>query len=52
MQSGSKLTEKDVRMIRVRASNGEYYSHIAKDYDMEETAISRAARRITWSHVE
>lgn len=47
----SKLTEKDIPIIRKRIANGETYRSIAKDYHISHVQISYINTGKTWSHV-
>lgn len=50
--AGSKLTERDVREIRQRSANGEYYRDIAKDYNVTHSNIDAIIKRKSWKHIE
>lgn len=50
--SQSKLTEDQVREIRLRHANGETYERIAADYGINASNASHIFHRRTWSHVE
>jgi hypothetical protein len=47
----AKLTEQDVRSIRLRLAGGETYAAVARDYPVGALAINRIGRRIAWSHI-
>ena len=47
----AKLTEKDVREIRLRIYKGESGRSIASDFSVSNSAISSIGRRQSWSHV-
>ena len=46
----ARLTEGDVRVIRVRAATGEKQKGLAREYGVHRTTISRVVRRKTWRH--
>lgn len=48
----SKLTEDGVREIRIRLSNGEPQTEIAKDYDVSHKTISKIHVGETWRWLE
>lgn len=48
----SKLTEDDVRKIRVRLSNGEPQTAIAKDYPVSHKTISKIHVEETWDWLD
>lgn len=48
----AKLSEQDVREIRVRAASGEHPKNIATDYGVTKENISMIVTRKTWKHVE
>jgi len=47
----AKLTESDVREIRIRAANGERNIDIAEDYPVNNRSIGHIVRRVAWNHV-
>lgn len=47
----SKLDESDVRLIKIRITNGEQLSSIANDYGVSRTLIGHIKRGKLWSHV-
>ncbi len=47
----NKLTEDDVRAIRLRASQGEMYKVIAPDFHISPSMVSMIATRASWKHV-
>lgn len=47
----AKLNEDSVRQIRKRASNGEMFAQLAKDYGVSATAISATVSGRTWKQV-
>lgn len=47
----SKLTENNVREIKKRLKDGENHRHIAKDFNVTETAIRGIRSGRNWSHV-
>ena len=47
----SKLTEKDIPVIRQRLKNGETQLTIAKDYGINRSKISSIKLGCTWGHV-
>ena len=47
----AKLTEADVLEILRRHKAGETQTHIARDYPVNQSAISKIVRGIRWSHV-
>ena len=49
--SRSKLTNADVISIRQRVKNGETQTAIAKEYGMDQSAISNVVRGRNWSHI-
>jgi len=48
----AKVTEEDVRAIRLLRSSGERLSALAARYGISETQVSDIARRKSWAHVE
>lgn len=50
-QHNSKLTEKDIPVIRKMISEGKSCLEIAKTYKVRSTAISKIKRSITWKRV-
>lgn len=48
----AKLTADDVREIRDRAARGESHRDLAAEFEVAQTTISQAIRRVTWAHVE
>ncbi len=46
-----KLSDDQVREIRARRADGEFYSVICKDYGIGETTVRDIVRRRTWSHL-
>lgn len=48
----AKLTELEVHFIRIRRAEGEPYTDIARDYDVDPTTIRRICLRKRWSHVQ
>ncbi len=48
----AKLTDDDVRAIRLAYANGESQQSIADRHGIHQTAVSGIARRQTWSHVQ
>jgi hypothetical protein len=48
---GAKLTETDVLEIVRRHQAGERQTHIAKDYPVNQSTISKIVRGTRWSHV-
>jgi hypothetical protein len=48
----AKLTEQDVREIRIAADRGEVYLDIANRYGVNNRNISQIAQRKTWRHVD
>lgn len=51
-QSKAKVSEEDVKRIRIRHGNGESIASIALDYPLTENAVSYIIKRKTWKHVE
>ncbi len=52
IQNGrSKLTEEQVRNIRVQLSNGQSHCSIAKNFNVTRRAIFSIAKNDTWQHV-
>lgn len=47
----SKLTEQDVRDIRIRAKSGETQRSLADAYGVKQSNVSQIVRRVTWAHV-
>lgn len=47
----AKLNDEIVRSIRQRVNDGESRAAIARDLGVHPSIVSRAAARITWSHV-
>ena len=47
----AKLTDADVRQIRLRLASGESQRAIAWSYKLRSTAIWKIAKKKTWSHV-
>ena len=47
----AKLTEGDVREIRLRRKQGESYYHMARVFGLSRDNIRKAAIGITWTHV-
>lgn len=47
-----KLTEDDVRQIRLRADGGEPQVSILKDFPISDSALSAIVQRQTWKHVQ
>jgi hypothetical protein len=47
----AKLTEADVRRIRVLVSAGARKAPLGREYGVSAVAIGRIARRQTWSHI-
>ena len=47
----SKLTEQDVRMIRLRRAHGEKLQSIANDFDISYSNVSYIASGRTWKHL-
>ena len=51
-QWNSKLTEDDVREIRLLWATGKYYQReLAKQFGVLQTTISRIVRRDSWKHI-
>jgi hypothetical protein len=50
--SSAKISENQVREIRIRFDNGESKSSIARSYGITSTAVYYIVKGITWSHVE
>lgn len=48
----AKLTEDDVRAIRLRTDAGETRASIADDYPVTPDVIAKIARRELWTHVD
>ena len=48
----AKLSDDAVREIRRRRANGELLTTIAADYGVDQSLISRIAKRRIWTHVE
>lgn len=48
----SRLTENDVRDIRRRLTTGASQSHLAREYGVDQSAISLIKSRRTWAHVK
>lgn len=48
----AKITENDVRAIRIAHTHGETNKSIAKRYCLAETNVSYIVRKITWKHVK
>lgn len=51
-QPGSKLTESDVRRIRLEAAEGRKHTHIAKDLGVCNSLIGFIVQRKRWAWVE
>ena len=49
--SNSKLTEDQVKEIRLRFENGETQTSISEDYEVSQVMISKIVRREWWRHV-
>lgn len=47
----AKLTESDVRSIRLRLASGEAGRALGEEYGVTETTISHVKHRKTWSHI-
>ena len=47
----SKLTENDVRNIRIRLRDGEKGANLAREYKVDATLISAIKKMTTWKHV-
>lgn len=47
----SKLTDDDIRAIRLRSANGEHARSIMVDFAIGRTQVSRIATGARWSHV-
>ena len=50
--AGARLTEAQVRLIRIRAAAGEIKRLIAADFGVARTTISEIARGAKWKHVQ
>lgn len=50
--SHSKLTNKDVKEIRLRHSQGETQTSIAKEYNIGQQHVSKIVNRKTWKHIK
>lgn len=48
---GGKLTEEQVREIRIRYAAGEYSKPLGKAYQVHQSTICRITRREIWAHV-
>ena len=48
----SKLTEEDVKEIRVRAKNGEGAAKLAEEFPVGRKSINSAINGDTWAHIE
>lgn len=51
MNGSHKLTEADVRAIRVAHASGTSMYRLAKTYGVDDATIKRVVRRIHWKHV-
>jgi predicted DNA-binding protein (UPF0251 family) len=47
----AKLTDDDIRVIRLRHSLGESFNSISKHYGVYATTISDIVKRHTWNHI-
>jgi hypothetical protein len=47
----AKLTEEDVRVIRLLYGQGYVQSVIARDYELTQQQVSAIVRRTAWAHV-
>jgi hypothetical protein len=47
----AKLTEEDVRVIRLLYDQGYVQSVIARDYELTQQQVSAIVRRTAWAHV-
>lgn len=50
--NASKLTESQVRIIKIRFNNGDRLNTIAKDFNISRVTISSIGSDKTWSHVK
>jgi hypothetical protein len=48
----SKLTEDDVRTIRLKSADGAYMRHLAIEFGVHKETISDVVKGRTWRHVE
>lgn len=48
----AKLTDDDVRRIRLRVAAGEKRRHIAKEFGMHNSSIERIVLGVRWGHVQ
>ena len=47
----SKLTDDDVRAMRVRRAGGASFSQLAHDYGVCSRVVQRICARLSWKHV-
>ena len=47
----SKLTERDIKEIRLRYEQGETQTTLGKDYGVSHVAVGQIVQRKTWRHV-
>ena len=47
----SKLTERDIKEIRLRYEKGEAQTTLGKDYGVSGVTVGQIVRRKTWRHV-